>query len=602
MKSSKMLVRVLISLLGLASAADFLKAGLIAESDAKAFLSAELDAYGASSSSVEHQKFERIRERISTMYASLPKNAAGLLTHQAVRYALHRYFAREHGWFIRGLEPNNDTWHETADPDSHGEGMKEWVPTFLQDILEKKLGQQGTDLEQLAVLAAALEDLVRREAKGRLETTYKMYEYSIDLPLNREEVDELLQTYFVAVVNWGELTASTRMEVRTETKSLISGHPAWADAKSWLEDLKSKHLVAGSDFKFDFQSLLRVVDKLDEEYNTLNDQDCTDLKSALRKMQGKTPGRVRLASLYRKGVYRHWDFSDKKEFLRSLGVLDETDAEHPSVIITNYLLSRNNCLDSSHLFAICCKNECEDLMNSLEEKIGGAMADPDRLAEMVAAMPSATKGANRLLSDSQLDKLHEVARLHGGQVPLHGRLFAQWMHHIYPGECPFPHEIGAVNPMTREEWMKESGQDSEKATKEEMAEHIGSDTCKFDPNGAAIDCEGETAEIAWTDKEELLTWHPQGSARYQSASVWTFVLACCMAAVGLLLAVKNWRSSVAWRPFMVTLVLALLAFAVGLLDGTLLFLVLACGCVVVIANHMTAGNSPREAHESKQCV
>jgi len=583
-------------------AIDFLQAGLATESDADSMLSAELLA--ASGHGAAHKDLEKIRDAMSSMYASLPKNSEGLLTHQAVRYALHRHFARQHGWSIRGLEPNNDTWHASIDPDAQIDDVKEWVPTYLQDILEKRLGEKGTDLNQLAALATAMEDLVRKEAKGRLETTYKMYEYPTDKPLGSEEADELILTYFAAFVNWGSLEANTREQALAETKDILTDYPAWFQTKTWLEDLKTKHLVASADGTYAFDNILPLVDRLDEEYNGLNDLDCKDLKGVLSKMQGKKPGRVRLSTFYNKGEYRHWDFADKKEYLKALGVLDETDAAHPSVIITNYLLSRPNCLDASHLFTICCRDECEDLMSSLEKELGGAVAEPERLVQLIASLPSASLFANRELSAELVDKLHDVARLNGGQVPLHGRLFAQWMHHAYPLECPYPHELGAVNPLTRGEWMKESGQESEKASKEEMAEHIESDTCKFDPEGAVVECEGETAEIAWSDKEELLTWKPQRTDSESSGSLWSSIFACALAVVGLVAAVRHWSSQVQWRPLMVTVLLALVAFVIGLLDGTLLFLVLACGGVVVVANQMTAGNSQsqKDLPESKHCV
>ena len=35
--------------------------------------------------------------------------------------------------------------------------------------------------------------------------------------------------------------------------------------------------------------------------------------------------------------------------------------------------------------------------------------------------------------------MEQVASHHGGKVPLHGRLFAQWLHHAFPRECPYPH-------------------------------------------------------------------------------------------------------------------------------------------------------------------
>merc|ERR1719235_104457 len=48
-------------------------------------------------------------------------------------------------------------------------------------------------------------------------------------------------------------------------------------------------------------------------------------------------------------------------------------------------------------------------------------------------------------------QLTEIANAHGGQVPLHGRLFAQWLHYAFPHECPFPHRAGALKPRTQGE-------------------------------------------------------------------------------------------------------------------------------------------------------
>ena len=37
-----------------------------------------------------------------------------------------------------------------------------------------------------------------------------------------------------------------------------------------------------------------------------------------------------------------------------------------------------------------------------------------------------------------------MADLQDGLVPIHGRLFAQWLHYVFPRECPFPHKTGSV--------------------------------------------------------------------------------------------------------------------------------------------------------------
>merc|ERR1719410_2113414 len=83
------------------------------------------------------------------------------------------------------------------------------------------------------------------------------------------------------------------------------------------------------------------------------------------------------------------------------------------------------------------------------------------------------------------------------QTPQHGRLFAQWLHHVYPLECPYPHEAGTTNPAA---W---TGQDSEQLTEDEIMEHVASDTYSVDLEGR-ISCGEESAELPWSMEETLL--------------------------------------------------------------------------------------------------
>ena len=64
----------------------------------------------------------------------------------------------------------------------------------------------------------------------------------------------------------------------------------------------------------------------------------------------------------------------------------------------------------------------------------------------------------------QLLYLKDIADHHGGTVPLHGRLFAQWLHHAYPRECLYPHLSGTTQPMSANEWKRETGDSSTSST------------------------------------------------------------------------------------------------------------------------------------------
>merc|ERR1719465_62549 len=70
------------------------------------------------------------------------------------------------------------------------------------------------------------------------------------------------------------------------------------------------------------------------------------------------------------------------------------------------------------------------------------------------------------LSDSLKDRLRSVGDRYEGQIRLHSRLFAQWLHYVFPRECPFPHKIGAVSSATPTEYG-----DQHIATTADMKKH-----------------------------------------------------------------------------------------------------------------------------------
>merc|ERR1719161_1263358 len=81
-------------------------------------------------------------------------------------------------------------------------------------------------------------------------------------------------------------------------------------------------------------------------------------------------------------------------------------------------------------------------------------------------MSSETEEAPRELSAELVAALHQVANVHNGEVPLHGRLFAQWLHYAFPHECPYPHVTGKINPLTPSEWFKMKGRGTDASVAE----------------------------------------------------------------------------------------------------------------------------------------
>jgi len=230
------------------------------------------------------------------------------------------------------------------------------------------------------------------------------------------------------------------------------------------------------------------------------------MKDPLVKLEYRGTGRVRLSDFYRPALEGVWMFSESASYLRSLGALDETTPTQPSVLMVNYINSPTNCIASSGFYSVCCKNECEALLGHLEEKIGAPEAEPATVVGLVSNLPSQSVTAPLQLSAKLLQRLDDIATTHMGKVPLHGRLFAQWMHHVYPRECPYPHISGTVDSKLPEEWLDTTGTEGT-ATEEEMKEHIARAAKHVDaPGHGHLAVEDLTP---WSEEEELICVKPQ---------------------------------------------------------------------------------------------
>merc|ERR1712110_1274319 len=102
-----------------------------------------------------------------------------------------------------------------------------------------------------------------------------------------------------------------------------------------------------------------------------------------------------------------------------------------------------------------CIDECEDLLARLEEKV----AAPDVAPVVLMTLLRALKPFNEdLLSQLKLlDRLQEIARLHGGRVPLHSRLLKQWLHFAYPQDCKYPYVTGQKRQVLVKDWTDATG-------------------------------------------------------------------------------------------------------------------------------------------------
>jgi len=264
----------------------------------------------------------------------------------------------------------------------------------------------------------------------------------------------------------------THRSAAANERDISQMYPAWRNVKMWANDMRANWEFAQQKSNpfyavdYSFSQAANLVQEVGHNFGSFQNMECQSLKDVLTSIEDHGTGRVPLSSFYRVGLKGEWKLTESVDFLRSLGALDETNS--PQVVIPNYIYSRTNCLSSSDFYSVCCFNECEGLMAHLERKIAGPAAVSSDIVAVIANLASDTVDAPRNISQTQLARLDDIAQFHGGVVPLHGRLFAQWMHHAYPRECPFPHVFGAVTPMNRYEWEAKSGSEDAEASEGEM--------------------------------------------------------------------------------------------------------------------------------------
>jgi hypothetical protein len=495
----------LIALMSLCQASEFLKATpkermeRVSEEDIQMSLLEEVEgALGVGSAT---NRLRLLEATLKPMYDALPQNEHGNLGHSTVRYALHRLFIMRHGWSIKGLERQA----EETNMSSPAGVLKDQVPTYIQKTFEDRLGEKGLGLHELAVMASTLEHLIHKEIVGKLGDVYNIFNILPTAKVSKNTAHSLLDTYMMSFILGENIGNLTLYEAKALTAEMPQLFLAWGETQKFVRDIFSKitQTAEGTDSMLEFSSLAKVAEVIGEEYGSFQNFECRNLKQTLMNVEFAGSGRVKLADFYKPTMDGGWQFQESVDYLRQLGALDESDPNSMSVIIANYVYSHANCIATSGYYSVCCIDECEALLGQLEAKFAAPEAKPSEIVALIESMTSSTVNSSRTLSVKLLGHLDAIAALHDGVVPLHGRLFAQWMHHAYPRECPYPHMTGTTRQQSVNEWTLETGKDTV-ATEEEMHQFTNQ------KHPVVEDNEGF---VPWSSEEELLVVRPQKNAR-----------------------------------------------------------------------------------------
>lgn len=409
---------------------------------------------------VPKEHLATVEQTLLPMWRTLPKNGVGRIDRRSLRYAVHRYFMQQSSISIRGFEPSrltNDSHWGVADI------LSQQVPAYVESALESHSAQKhGFSLDDLVHMVGTLEQLIYESDRARLEKVYEEQHKPTKWPLSHQGIQQAIEAY---VVHWmvGEDPEGVRILLANQSL-LHQTLPHWKGITEFVtgqvnaleyhrhKTLQSNRASSPISNRFTFEDAMEVVGSITRSFASFWDSECVSMKTTLVNMDSHTTGRVPLSKFYNKALDTEWRFGESEQYLREMGALDETSRWHgKQVIIPNYLQAASNCIVSTPHYLVCCVNECESLLGEVEVAIGTPTATPEEILQVVGNMTAFTDiedDAPLMLEGSLTAQLEHVAASHGGKVPLHGRLFAQWLHYVFPRECPFPHKAGVASTVT----------------------------------------------------------------------------------------------------------------------------------------------------------
>mmetsp|Transcript_58606 Transcript_58606/g.130923 ORF Transcript_58606/g.130923 Transcript_58606/m.130923 type:complete len:550 (+) Transcript_58606:95-1744(+) len=445
------------------------------------------------------QQLEKIEGSIWQTYQALPKNEMGHIGPRAVRYLVHNYFAKEHGWLIKGLEPHG---HQAEISQVHEVNiLQDKAPMLVETLLEAQHKGRGLSLVDTVAMVATLERLIFDEAILLLQAAYQLNSMTPLESLDERAVHEVMVSYLV-LFEMGQKADLDNVDLHLALKARaaeVSGN--WPLLVEFEQDSVQNYLYANKDSRnpftdmqlFAFDDTVNIVETMAQGYGKWQNTECQQMKQELMDLDHEGRGLVPLGRFYSQPENAEYHFTETRGYLKQIGALQESSTGELHVRIANYMTGPSNCIASSSYYSVCCLNECESLMNELEARVLAPSATPSHLFSLVGNMSSATVDAPRQIPTAMEQKLHSIATQHGGTVPLHGRLFAQWMHYAFPNECPYPQIAENASVLTPSYWEKEKATVS-KTERAELAEVHA-------PSQVLVD---DAMELAWTDQEMLV--------------------------------------------------------------------------------------------------
>jgi hypothetical protein len=490
---------------------------------------------------VASDRLVAVEKLLTPMWRVLPKNEHGLVEWRMVRYLAHRYFMQQSSLLVRGFEPMRQVnASHLGTPDILGQGV-------MQTALDESRSPRGFSLKDAVAMVTTLEQLVSDAESTLLETVYKQLRRAPQQRLGHDQLYEVAEAY---MIHWMLGDQDDAIPILMKNKTLLAEVlPKWHDIKQFMAgEVKAMefrrqrapqpgHAEAALTGRFSFEEAHETVGGFTKRFASFWESECQVIKKSLVELDKTGTGRVPLKDFYGANADGEWRFGESEAYLRELGALDESSPwKGKQVIIPNYMQGASNCIVTTPHYLVCCVSECEAVLNEIEDHVGAPVAQPSVILSLVSNMTGLDDVAPELGATLKTQLLR-IAETHGGSVPIHGRLFAQWLHYVFPRECPFPHKAGATSAATPAQFGE-----SFMASDVDIQGHAATRN-ESSAQGALEDVEEAQLMSQWSEEEELIADYALHLKAPWAGSSWGMMLVVIVVSVGLFAAGASLRTT-----------------------------------------------------------
>eukprot|EP00913_Durusdinium_trenchii_P033400 g31268.t1 len=259
-----------------------------------------------------NKQLDSIEASIWQTFQSLPKKA-GHINSRSVRYLVHNYFAKEHGWLIKGLEPHG-----------HQDNVSE---VHEMTILQDKAGwefRMGLSLSDTVAMIATLERLIFDEAHVLLQASYSLNSLKIEDEIDEQSLHEVLMSYLVLFEIGERAVLDNRALHRALKAKAARSDGNWPLLVEFEQDavhnfnfaLRHVRNPFRDSHLYSFQDAQAIIEDLTRGYGKWQNTECQQMKRELMDLDPHGMGRAPLGRFYSQPENAEYHFTETQDYLK----------------------------------------------------------------------------------------------------------------------------------------------------------------------------------------------------------------------------------------------------------------------------------------------